>query len=37
VYAFVIDGTRWLVDPMAPQVPDADLGPANAVIVEGAF
>jgi len=35
VYAFVIDGTRWLVDPMAPQVPDADLGPTNAVIVEG--
>lgn len=35
VYAFVIDGTRWLVDPMAPQVPDADLGPANAVIVGG--
>jgi hypothetical protein len=36
-YAFVIDGTQWIVDPMAPQVPDADLGPTNAVIVEGAF
>ena len=36
VYAFVIDGTQWIVDPMAPQVPDADLGPTNAVIVEGA-
>lgn len=35
VYAFVIDGRRWLVDPLAPQVPDAGYGPANAVIVDG--
>ncbi len=35
VYAFVIDGTRWLVDPLAPQVPDAGFGPSNAVVVEG--
>ncbi len=35
VYAFVVDGTRWLVDPLAPQVPDAGFGPSNAVIVEG--
>jgi hypothetical protein len=35
VYAFVVDGTRWLVDPLAPQVPDAGFGPANAVIVDG--
>lgn len=34
-YAFVIDGTRWLVDPLAPQVADAGFGPTNAVIVEG--
>jgi hypothetical protein len=34
VYAFVVDGTRWLVDPLAPQVPDAGYGPANAVIVD---
>lgn len=34
VYAYVIDGTRWLVDPLAPQVPDAGYGPANAVIVD---
>ncbi len=34
VYAFVIDGTRWLVDPMAPQVPDEGYGPANAVVVD---
>jgi len=35
VYAFVIDGTRWLVDPLAPQVPDSGFGPSNAVVVEG--
>ena len=35
VYAFVIDGRRWLVDPLAPQVPDGGYGPANAVIVDG--
>ena len=34
VYAFVVDGGRWLVDPMAPQVPDAGFGPANAVVVD---
>jgi hypothetical protein len=34
VYAFVVDGKRWLVDPLAPQVPDAGYGPTNAVIVE---
>lgn len=34
VYAFVIDGSTWLVDPLAPQVPDAGYGPANAVIVD---
>jgi len=34
VYAFVIDGTRWLVDPLAPQVPDEGYGPANAVVVD---
>lgn len=35
VYAFVVDGRRWLVDPLAPQVPDEGYGPANAVIVDG--
>ena len=29
VYAFVIDGRRWLVDPLAPQVPDGGYGPAT--------
>jgi len=36
VYAFVVDGDRWLVDPLAPQVPDSGYGPTNAVVVEGA-
>ena len=35
VYAFVIDGKRWLVDPLAPQVPDEGYGPASAVVVDG--
>ena len=35
VYAFVVDGRRWLVDPLAPQVPDEGYGPANAVVVDG--
>jgi hypothetical protein len=35
VYAFVIDGQRWLVDPLAPQVQDAGFGPSNAVMVDG--
>lgn len=34
-YAFVIDGQRWMVDPLAPQVPDEGFGPANAVVVVG--
>jgi len=35
IYAFVVDGRRWLVDPLAPQVPDAGYGPTNALIVDG--
>jgi hypothetical protein len=35
VYAFVVDGARWVVDPMAPQVPDDGFGPTNAVVMEG--
>lgn len=33
-YAFVVDGQRWVVDPLAPQVPDAGFGPTNAVVVD---
>ena len=33
-YAFVVDGQRWMVDPLAPQLPDAGFGgPTNAVVV----
>ncbi len=35
VYAFVVDGKKWLVDPLAPQVPDEGYGPANALVVDG--
>lgn len=35
-YAFVVDGHEWLVDALAPQVPDMGFGPANAVVVDGA-
>lgn len=35
VYAFVVDGKRWIVDPLAPQVPDDGYGPANAVVIDG--
>ena len=36
VYAFVVDGTRWIIDPLAPQAPDDGFGPTNAVVIEGA-
>jgi hypothetical protein len=35
VYAYIVNGETWVVDPLAPQVSDADYGPANAVVVEG--
>ncbi|MCZ8204234.1 isoamylase early set domain-containing protein [Gemmatimonas sp.] len=34
-YAFVVDGERWLVDPLAPQVENAGFGPTNAMVVNG--
>ena len=34
VYAFVVDGKKWVVDPLAPQVPDDGYGPANAVVID---
>jgi len=33
-YAFVVDGTRWVVDALAPQAPDSDFGPTNTVVVD---
>jgi hypothetical protein len=35
-YAFVVDGQRWVIDPLAPQVPDAGFGPTNTVVIDGA-
>jgi hypothetical protein len=34
-YAFVVDGQRWVVDPLAPQTDDSGFGPTNAVVVDG--
>lgn len=35
VYAFVVDGERWVADPRAPRAPDADFGrPGSVVIVQ---
>jgi hypothetical protein len=35
VYSFVLDGTRWVIDPLAPHAGDDDLGPANAIVIPG--
>lgn len=36
-YAFVVDGSRWVTDPVAPVAPDADFGTTGSVlVVEGA-
>jgi hypothetical protein len=35
IYAYIVNGTRWIVDPLAPQIADNDFGPANAVVIEG--
>lgn len=32
-YAFVVDGTRWMNDPLAPLAPADDLGPPRSVVV----
>ena len=36
LYAFVVDGTRWVVDPAAPLAPEEDFGTRNSVLVVGA-
>lgn len=33
VYAFVVNGERWLADPRAPQATDADFGRPGSVII----
>jgi hypothetical protein len=36
LYAFVVDGTRWVVDPSAPLAPEDGFGTRNSVLVVGA-
>ena len=36
LYAFVVDGSRWVVDPAAPIAPEDDFGTRNSVRVVGA-
>jgi hypothetical protein len=31
-YSFVLDGTRWIVDPSAPRAGDDDFGPRSSVV-----
>ena len=33
VYAFVVDGTKWIRDPRAPEAVDEDFGRPQSVIV----
>jgi 1,4-alpha-glucan branching enzyme len=35
VYAFVVDGRRWVADPVAPLAPEEDFGFHNSVVVVG--
>ena len=35
-YAFVVDGARWIADPLAPQAPADELGGGYSVLVAGA-
>jgi hypothetical protein len=33
VYAYVLDGVTWVVDPLAPRAADQDYGPINTLLV----
>ncbi|MEP6762702.1 MAG: isoamylase early set domain-containing protein [Gemmatimonadaceae bacterium] len=35
VYAYIVNGEKWTIDPLAPQVPDAGFGATNAFVVDG--
>jgi 1,4-alpha-glucan branching enzyme len=35
VYAFIVDGDRWVADPAAPMAPEDGFGIRNSVIVVG--
>ena len=34
-YSFVVNGTRWVIDPLAPRTVEGALGPANVIAVSG--
>ena len=34
-YAFIVDGTRWMVDPSAPRAVEDDFGSPNSVVTVG--
>jgi hypothetical protein len=34
-YSFVVDGQRWVIDPMAPTTVEGALGPTNVIAVSG--
>ncbi|MEO7962666.1 MAG: hypothetical protein ABIT38_02020 [Gemmatimonadaceae bacterium] len=34
-YSYVVDGTRWVIDPLAPRTDEGVLGPTNVITVEG--
>ena len=34
-YAFVVNGTRWVIDPQAPLAPAEDFGTPRSVVVVG--
>jgi 1,4-alpha-glucan branching enzyme len=34
-YAFLVDGTRWIADPVAPLAPADDFGTASSVLTVG--
>lgn len=35
-YSYVVNGTRWIIDPLAPRTTDDALGSSNVVTVNGA-
>lgn len=34
-YSYVIDGTRWVIDPLAPRTNEGELGPTNVITIAG--
>jgi len=34
-YSFVVDGERWVIDPLAPRTDEGALGPTNVITVSG--